>query len=521
MLRTEPGPPRDPRPLDRFANACTHGADRHWRVLLLAFSVAFFTSAAVHAIAKPLWHDEIYTVIIAGLPSLATIWNAQLAGIDSMPPLNAILTHFVFQGVEPGAISARLPAMLGVWTCALAMFVLVRARAGTMAGLAAMLLVCVSRAWGAAYEARGYGVRLGLFALAILAWAEAARGQRRRLFLPLLAVALAAGVWTHYYAAIGFIPIVAGELVRSARTRKVDVGILASVILAGLACLPLYPLAKVAQSQSSTYFQKTTLLEIPGAFASIVLSLAGPWALLAGGLALISVLASATTARQRTPIRLPAHEVIAGLAVLLTPVWAMLLGLLVASGAFVPRYAITAVVGYCLAVALLTSWSRSRLTAVLVVGLLAAGVAYDAREALQRGAAPNPLDYRPLLRKALSAATPVPVVVTGTLYLQMWYYAPAEARPRLTYVADPSIALRRLGTDSLDRDYLVLRKWSTVSVQDYEEFSRTHSRFYLYDVEALAWLLDHLRDQRAEIRELGRESGATMYEVTYARRTPA
>jgi hypothetical protein len=106
------------------------------------------------------------------------------------------------------------------------------------------------------------------------------------------------------------------------------------------------------------------------------------------------------------------------------------------------------------------------------------------------------------------------VVVTGTLYLQMWYYAPPERRSWLSYIADPSAALRLIGTDSLERDYLVLRNWYPVGVQEYGAFVSEHPRFHLYAVEALTWLPARLREDRAELRELGQESGATMYEVT-------
>ena len=47
----------------------------------------------------------------------------------------------------------------------------------------------------AAYEARGYGLMLGLFALAVYCWSEAANNRRREFHLPLMALALAAGMW--------------------------------------------------------------------------------------------------------------------------------------------------------------------------------------------------------------------------------------------------------------------------------------------------------------------------------------
>ena len=185
----------DPFPtIQRAARWCTAAADRHWRFIVMAFSLVFFWNATERAILKPFWHDEIYTIVIASFPTLDTIWAAHLAGLDSMPPLNSILTHAVFGTIGAGPIATRLPAMLGVWTWTLVSFAIVRRRSNTTAGLSAALRILLSGAGPLAYEARGYGVMLGLCALALFCWSEAARGRRRMLHLPLLACALAAGV---------------------------------------------------------------------------------------------------------------------------------------------------------------------------------------------------------------------------------------------------------------------------------------------------------------------------------------
>src|SRR5207249_537771 len=106
----------------------------------------------------------------------------------------------------------------------------------------AALGACVTGAFGSAYEARGYGLMLGLFALTLYCWSEAVRGRRRSLNLFMMGVALAAGVWTHYYTAFVVIPIVAGEVVRFASRGKPDWGIVASLALSGLAIAPLLTL---------------------------------------------------------------------------------------------------------------------------------------------------------------------------------------------------------------------------------------------------------------------------------------
>lgn len=488
-------------------------ADFHWRASVVEFSLMFFALMIQRAAMKPFWHDEIYTIVIARLPSLHSIWAAEQAGLDIMPPLNSMLTHLVFATVGGGHILTRLPPMIGVWIWTLAAFAIVRRRSDTMTGLGAMLLTLISGAGVVAYEARGYGVMLGLLALALFCWSEAACGRRRALYLPVLSLALAAGMWTHFYAALAVFPIAVGELVRTVRTRKIDLGVLAAVTIAAVASLPLYPLLELASLQSTTYFQKTSLREIPASYIAITRGLLGPWTITLGVVVAATALVPAFVQRDRTLPRIESHEIAAAAATILIPLVAMIVAALTVSGAFVSRYAMSAVVGLSVVIPLLVSRLRNPPATVLLCLLSCVALTYAiARDVRVKGRNETPLSYRPLLTTALSKSTPV--VVTGTLYLQLWYYAPPESRRWLTYLADPPSALRLVGTDSLERDYLALRDWAAVSIEDYRIFIGSHKRFYLYDPGALSWLTRRLREDRAEVREVGRETGAIMYEVS-------
>src|SRR5262249_14016559 len=341
---------------------------------------------------------------------------------------------------------------------------------------------------------------------------EAARGRRRVLYLPLLAVSLAAGIWAHYYGALAAVPIVAGEFVRLIRSRRPDWGVLASLAAAAIACLPLYGMAVQASVQSATYFQKVSLSQIPIVYYVIARFLIGPWPLSIGLVVIVAVVAASFVrgSLNESP-EIPAHEIVAALTTMLIPVWAILGGL-VLSKAFVPRYAMGAVVGYFLVIPLMASRIRSPWAPLLLCVLTALAMVRSTAAVLSQPPIESPLSYRPLLTRALSQQAPV--VVTGTLYLQMWYYSPQEHRARLSYVADRVAALRLIGTDSLDGDYLALRQWASIGVEDYDTFVRTHRFFYLYYVPALSWLPLRLQEQGAEFREIGQESGATLYTVT-------
>jgi hypothetical protein len=508
------------RTIQRLATRCNAAADRHWLLLVAAFSALFFYTTLIRAYMKPFWHDEIYTIALAELPSLRTIWIAQRSGLDMMPPLNAVLTHAVFVVAGTGRILTRLPGMTAFWLATLVSFAVVRSRTNALAGLIAMLLLCLSGGLGFAYEARGYGVAIGTFSVALLAWSEAARGHRRRVYLPLLGCALAAGIWTHYYACLAVVPILVGEGVRLARRRAVDWGVFASLAGAGLAILPLYPLARAASAHSATYWRHAQPVDIFEAYASFLGAFYSPWAVaLLVCMAATAFVLSRSNDRPRWEwVRSSPHEAAAALATLLVPMLAVLIGVVV-TGVFVPRYSVFATVGFAVAVPVV-AWNlspRSGAGELLACALLLAGFGYRSRDVRPSRSLvfENPLVSRPLLVAELSRADPV--VVTGTLFLEAWYYAPPARRHSLVYLADPAAALKFVGTDVLDDDYLHLRDWYPVNVQDYPSFVAAHPTFRLYIRGDLAWLPAKLHEDGATIRTIGTEAWATLHEVSIRR----
>jgi hypothetical protein len=199
--------------------------DRRRLPLLALFPTLFaaqFIAAARH---KPLWHDEIYTLLLARLPSIGTQWAALRDGVDLVPPLNGFATRAAVAVAGHGPVAVRIPAAIGFWTMGLAVFVMVRRRSNAALALAAVFIPFSTPAFRYSYEARPYGLMMGLAALAWLAWTEAARGHRRRMYLPVLTFALAAGLWNHYFAILVYAPIVAGELARIIRARHVDTAV--------------------------------------------------------------------------------------------------------------------------------------------------------------------------------------------------------------------------------------------------------------------------------------------------------
>src|SRR5262249_28447282 len=153
-----------------------------------------------------------------------------------------------------GPVVTRLPSMIGFWTMAMVIFAIVRERGNATLALAAICLPIFTAAYRYSYEARPYGLMLGLGALAWFAWIRASADCKRGVYLPLLGVWLAAGLWNHYYAALVYVPIATGEAVRSVRIRRIDAPLWAVVAGSILAAVPLAPLIRLLAARAAHFW---------------------------------------------------------------------------------------------------------------------------------------------------------------------------------------------------------------------------------------------------------------------------
>jgi hypothetical protein len=482
-------------------------------LVIALFSAALAINLFAAAHRKPFRHDEIFTILFARLPSVPTMWRAAQDGLDFMPPLNAVVTHAVRDVAGEGPIVTRIPPMIGLWLACLSLFGIVRRRSTLVLGVCAAMLPLWTAAFRYGVEARGYGLLLGFFGVAAFAWSEAARGVRRAAYLPLLALALAAGVWSHYYAIANIAVIALGEVARDIRRREIDWGVWGAIIGALALVLPLHSLAGIALAQSG----RSWALEGPESIQETYEFLLQPLL----DLRLLAALVLLTVACRLAPFahapserQIPAHEAVAAAACLLIPlagVVARHFGVAV----FFPRYALSMVIGVVPAV-LLAAWvgsRRSKLVPVAVCALLTVTLAqstWAARLTLSTPD-PDPVAERPVLTQALRRGDYV-CVTGGLMYLQFWYYTPPLLRSRLCYVVDPASARRLVGTDSLDNGLTTLSRWSAVTAVDYERFVSTHRRFTVYGA-GTGWLLPRLQEAGASVRETGVETGFRIYEV--------
>ena len=493
------------------ARSVHEGFDRHGRLAALFVVLTLCGMLVVRARGKHFWHDEVYTILASDLPT-ATLWRASRDGLDLAPPLNTILTGVAHAALGVGLVSTRLPAMTGFVVACLLGFVMARRRANVLAGLAAVLLPCFTAAMEYAYEARGYGVTVGCFALALFAWSEAGAGRSR--WLAVMAVALTAGVWAHYYAALAFVPIASGELVRQLARRRFEPRPWIALGAAAAGTLPLLPLARSAVPQAEHFWTRLEPVGVTTTYGAALGSLATPpfglAALILGILALVQRMRRPR--HHATARRLPPHEVTAGLVSLAIPALGVLLGSSMGIP-FVPRYVLFAVVGLALVVPL-TVWrlGADGGLAEIALGLgLAAAFVSDAGATFTRDrfVFRDPTAGRPLLTERLASGQPV-VFAGGISYLELWYHLAPDQQRQALYLADPQMELRDTGSDTIDRGYLALARWTPVPVVAYATFVREHRTFDVYAC-GRDWLGLRLRRDGASLSEVRAEAGCWLY----------
>jgi hypothetical protein len=474
-----------------------------WPLVLVAV-VGWIAALLVSSAAtKPFWHDEVYTLLLSELP-LDQLWQASLDGVDLNPPLSVASARAVHAVVGPGPVATRLPSMSGFILATALIFVMIRRRSNVAVAVAGASALAFTEAWRYALEARAYGLTLGSFALALYCWSEAAAGRHAVRNWVVMAVAVSAGVWAHYYAILVVLPIAAGEIVRQLLRRRIDWAPWAALTGAGLAILPLWPLVAAANGQRTTFWARPKTIDIAGIYDFLRADFELPHVTALALIALVILESVRRLRRREWPRRLPAHEAAAGLVAVFLAAAAVLLGYWM--GVFDRRYAILGAVGIALALPLIV-WmlTPANGTGDLVMAATAIVLLAQLSARVFTGPAPWPHPYasRPVLADWLRGSLPV-VVTGGVEFLGVWYHAPPGARARMVYVADPAFQLRTTGTDTSDRGYLTLARWTNVPVVPIETFLETHDRFWLYSFGA-DWIEQSLRERGARFEERGPE----------------
>ncbi len=496
--------------------------DRVAGALLLAILALLVAMTAVLASRKPLWNDELFTYYISGLPNAGDMWSTLATGVEQTPISFYIVTRACLEVFGNGLVAIRLPEMLGYLLMCVCVYSFVVRRARPLYALVAVLFPITTIAQGYAYEARAYGLVLGFSAAALFCWQLTTEaGPQRRLYALGTFASLAAAVGSHYYAVLVVVPLLAGEAARSLGRRRVDWLVLASFFGAMVPLVLSAPLIKEAQEYSTTFWSLPTWTSAvrfyPDSLLDRQLPLVLALVLSVSGLA--AWRSSTQRAERTTWLRgLPKHELVALLALLLVPFFAVTLGKL-ATGAFTERSALPALVGATILIALAASWLDGGVpiagVLLLVVLTVFAGSRLAARYHQATSDAQEQTQALRFLQRHSKPRLPI-VIASPHDFFELSHRAAHGRGPRLTYLADPPAALNFLGTDAVEFGVVGMRHIAPLTVQSYRPFTAAHRHFLVYGRDRpWDWLTQALDAQSAREQVVARdpENGAELVDV--------
>jgi hypothetical protein len=464
---------------------------------VLGYTILYFAGSLAWAARKMLWFDELFTYKIAQLRSCGEIWNAIRAGIECNPPLSFVLAHWSQNVFGVNAVATRLPAIAGYWLMSICLFAFVRRRTGPLCGFVAMLLPFFTIANFYITEARPYGMVLGATAAALLCWQSAADSKNRNLAVFGLGLSSVALVSLHYYAIYVPLAILAGEVVRFRKNRRLDLPVAVALIL-GLGSIVLWwPLLASARASSAHFWGAFGFEQLAAVFRDFSSPL---WfAVLAAGLLLLKHRGGASDTTRLPP--LPRHEVVVCTVLVAMPA-VMFLAALWATNAYATRYVLPAVPGLAILAAF---WLyRLREIAPKLTGFAAAlfGVSFVGATLLNLCSLALVPDPQTAARAIYSFPTepPLPIAVgSDDAFLRVRHYGDAGLASRCYYPTDMRAAARFYGVDTGERSLSEWSRFQPDNIVDYAKFVHDHPDFYAIRVSQHGWLLQKLAADGAQI----------------------
>jgi uncharacterized membrane protein len=491
-------------------------------LLLTLFIAVYFIGFGLIASKRVISNDELFTLYIARLPHFRDIWDALATGAEQTPPIFYAISRADIYLFGTSGLALRLPELLAFALMSVCLFHLVARRTSAVYGFLALLFPFMTTAFNYVIEARAYAMVLGFSAFGLLCWLWAVEGRHRALALIGLAASLAAAISCHYYAVLSLFPLGLGEVVLSFRRKRIDAGVWLAL---GISLTPLVVFLPLIQSarkfaphfwakpqwSSMAYFYEHFLLT-PSAVPLLVIFLA---------VVAYSILRRPEAEMADTPVRacVPLHETATAAGFLLIPVVGVVLAKTVV-GAFSDPYALPAVIG----LSVLVGWglhsvlAARRATAVALGLLLLAFLAIKEAQAYRRVAADSSLHKATYGFLENYSQGDAPIVISGPRdFTELTYDAPGNLARRLTYLADPQMALQYTGTDDPEKGLMEMKSWAGLNVQQFSRFIASGQRCYLYVVDypdKYAWVVRGLEDAHWRISLERWQDGMVLFSAT-------
>ena len=483
-------------------------------LVVSCFTLLYLAPTMYIAAHKLFWDDEFFTLYLSMTPSLHELLRALATGADQHPPVFYLVTHAAAALFGTTPISVRLPAILGFWLASVSLYAITRKFLAPVWGLVAILLPLTSGAYYYASEARGYGMMLGFSCLAILAWINASHEYRRRLYIPVLAASLAFAICGHYYAVLTCAVLGCGELVRTAVRRKIDVPIWIALCLSGLPLLVFFPIIHSAHGYSDHFWALPVWSDLLSYYPDL---LGHTFDVLMGSIGVAVLVRAMLEPDSREEWKGPALSPWAAVAFVLMaalPLPTMILAKFATHG-YTPRYALVAIAGVSLLLCFCLARLSRRPTLVAAATIaFSLFVFYVNARNLVLGNRLTVKDVQTdvtLLDRTGDGPIAIPEI---TVFHRLSFYAPSDLAHRITYLADPRLAVEYIKEDTVDRGLLDLRPWFPINIEPLQSYVQAHPSFLVYSyVGPWSWLSFELPKLTSHIRLISRNEDRLLMSV--------
>jgi hypothetical protein len=505
------------------------------RILGAAFLVLLIYSAVrsiFKASTRPLWFDELLTVIVSRQPDISSLWRALAHCADGQPPPFYLLQRLFDHLVSNEQIAFRLVSILGFCLMQWCLFVWLRKRHNVLIAFTVCLLPLMTTLFvDYSVEARPYALEIGFLAIALVAYQQASA----KIWILVLSLSFIAAESSHYYALFFFGPFFIAEFIYFLKMRSLRIAVwiaLCSGILPLIGFWPLLSHFKDCYGAHVWYATATLVgtMKIYGWLFGI--SAGGPGAaswtslvvLLLPAAILLSIgLLVYRSLKSKPQEQITFHLDVLTAGILLTP-FVMLFATRLTHTGLIPRYLLPTILGVALGAGYGLSLLNKKFVPLIAALLLfciavqEVGFWFSYHEARQLGLGTQPYAAG-LIQSAGHSELPV-VVSEGHDYLELDHYAPRALAQRLVFIADPEAAVAYHRPDTNDRNLLILRDFAQLRVIEYARLknSKPTFEFLLYSAPTPEndpdWFVGRLIDDGWTLERLKSDGRNSVYLVT-------
>ncbi len=485
------------------------------RLVIFALLVFYLLLTAAQT-SRHLWHDELYSYYIAKSPSLIALWHN--IKLDLNPPLIFLAERYSLKFFGDNLYAARIPSILGFLMGSFCLGKFVANRLRPSYGILAVLVFWVTPFEYFATEARPYGLVIGFFGMAMLAWQKAIQPDRAASSVVWLALASFGMMCSHVLGLFYVVPFGFVELFRWYRTRRFDFALWAALVGPSILLLIYIPLMSRYTSGAFPASTQASPAKLIGFFYRM-LQPESLCLLLALSLGIFAGFRKERSPADRGPA-LPHFEWIFVWSLIFIPVL-VTAAMMRSHGVAFPRYSGPCVLlfGILFAFLLARVTQSSRFAASIascvllmyLVGSNAGTVLAGIRAFRNRNKPETP---SPIV--AVQPGLPL-VASSGINFLELDKYADLPTVRRLHYLTDREFAIRYAHATIFEGMPNLIGKFPIrATIEPYRKFVADNPRFLVlgqidYPED---WLLRRLADIHASLQYLGKYYGSELYLVT-------